>query len=180
MCTGSVYAKHREATDKERLVVKELPKYDGIKGYYPAPGQPDANRLVCVRGVTTKAIIKVVKFVDTLDGHAPLLKAWSGKRNVEVTLRHRPYADAVQMPDGTNIPLMYFAEGMRLDIGIPVRVRKPAAGKAGMKVVKGALREALALPPEPKPDEADVPAKPVEPEREPAPVGDAPAARRRR
>ena len=174
MCTGSVYAKHRNATDKEQLVVKELPDY-GIKGYYPAPGQPDARTLVCVRGVTTKAIIKVVKFADNWK----VAKAWSGKRNVPVTLCHRPYADAMQMPDGTNIPLIYFADGMRLDIGIPVAKRKPTVGKAGMKMVKGALREALALPPDPKEgEEADAP-KPTEPEKEPAPVGDAPAARRR-
>ena len=175
MCTGSIYDEHRMATSKEQLVIKCMPNY-GIKGYYPAPGQPDASRLVCVRGTTTKAIIKAVKFISALNG--PIFEAWSGKRNVEVTLLHRPYADLVKMPDGTNIPLVHFADGVRVDIGIPVAVRKPK----GMKVVEGAVREALALPPDPKEGEAEVPAKPTEPEKEPAPAGDVPptTARRRR
>ena len=94
-----------------------------------------------------------------------------------MTLRHRPYTDLVNFPDGKTVTLNCLLAGTRIDIGVPVKPRKPA----GMKVVEGAVREALALPPDPKPEDApaEQPAEPA-PEREPAPSGDAPAARRRR
>lgn len=173
MCEGSIHVRHRLATDKEKLVVRTLPDMS-IKGYYPREPEAANGHLVCVRGNTTKAIIRQVQL---LPGMAPATAKWHGKRNVAVTLRHRAYSDTVLMPDGVSIHLMMFKDGMQVDVGYPVKARKPA----GMKVVEGAVREALALPPEPKPDE-DTPSTPAEPapEREPAPAGDAPAARRRR
>jgi hypothetical protein len=183
MCEGSIHVRNRKATDKEKLVVRTIPGMS-LKGYYPREPKAADGYLVCVRGNTTKAIIKQVQL---LSGMAPATeKLWQGKRNVEVTLRHRAYSDTILMPNGVSVHLMMFKDGMRIDIGYPVKVRKPA----GMKVVEGAMREALALPPEPKPaeelDENNLPVDPTdgpaEPAKEPAPAGDAPApaARRRR
>ena len=174
MCTGSIHVNHRMARKTERLVLRKIPDYGAIKGYYPAATKSD-GALVCCRG-TIEAIIKTVRFEE---GCPPsFIKAWEGKRNVKVTLRHRPYQDSVTLPDGKTVLLTGLVEGTRIDIGVPVRVRKPKS--AGMQAVEGAVREALALPPDPKPEDEEHEApKPVEPEREPAPAGDPPKSRRR-
>jgi hypothetical protein len=175
MCEGSIHVKHRLATGKEHLVVRKIPGLR-MKGYYPVPTTAD-DRLVCIRS-TTKAIIKQVRFEP---GVPPMLiKAWEGKRNVEVTLRHHHYSDTVWFSDGLSVHLMTLKDGVRIDVGYPAVARKPA----GMKVVEGAMREALALPPDPKPEGEDAPSAPADkPEKEPAPAeGETPptAARRRR
>jgi hypothetical protein len=170
MCTGSIHVPHRMARETERLVVQKIPDFGNLKGLYPARGEA---KLVCF--IRQQAILKTVRFEQGMP--ASVVKAWAGKRNVEVTLRHVPYADYVMFPDGKRVAMNNLVEGTRIDIGIPVKPRKPA----GMTVVESAVREALALPPDPKPEDApaEQPAEPA-PEREPAPASDAPAARRRR
>jgi hypothetical protein len=164
MCEGSIYVKHRQATDKERLVVRNIPGYS-FNGYYPYESAGD-SRLVCVRH-TTEAIMKEVRFEP---GLPPALDKWAGQRNVKVYLRHRSYQDMVSFPDGMVVNLTALLPGVRLDIGYPVEY------EPGMKVVEGALREALALPPDPKPEGEDAadapssepPAEQQNPEKEPA------------
>ena len=165
MCTGSIHVPHRLAKATERLVVQRIPDMGALKGYYPYEAAGD-GKLVCIRS-TTEAVIKLVRFEE---GMAPKMMKWEGKRNVKVKLRFVPYADQVTFVDGSVAMLNSLKDGVRVDIGIPVKPRKPK----GMKVVEGALREALALPPEPKPEDAPA-EQPAEPAKEPAPAGDAPA-----
>jgi len=175
MCEGSIHVPHRLATKTERLVVQKIPDMGNMKGYYPATVR-DA-KLVCCRG-TIEAVIKQVRFEKGLPAHSA--GAWEGKCNVKVTLKHRPYADCVIFSDGFVILLASLKDGTRIDIGVPVKKRVIKPKSKGMLAVEGAVREALALPPDPKPeDEPAQPAAPAEPEREPAPASDAPAARRR-
>lgn len=161
MCTGSIHAPHRLAKATERLVVRRIPDMGSLKGYYPYEVAGD-GKLVCIRR-TVDAVIKSVRFEEGMA--RKLTMAWAGKRNVKVKLRFAPYADQVIFADGTVVELNNLKEGVRVDIGIPVVARKPA----GMKVVEGALREALALPPEPKPEDAPA-EQPAEPAKEPAPA----------
>jgi hypothetical protein len=150
MCEGSIYVPHRQATDKEQLTVQGIPGLR-MKGYYPATAGPLTSRLVCIR-YTTAAIMKLVQFEPGLP--AWIVQKWEGQCNVKVTLRHRAYMDTVEFPDGATMGLMNIASGVRVDIGIPV---VDVVAK-GMKVVEGAITEAMALPPDPKPEgEADAP-----------------------
>ena len=95
---------------------------------------------------------------------------WEGKQDIPVTLVHAAYRDFIVFPDGESVLLAHMADSVRVDIGIPV---KPKVSK-GMKVVNAAIVEAMALPPEPKPeDEPQDSEKPAEPapeqrEREPS------------
>jgi hypothetical protein len=170
MCEGSIYEQHRLATSKEKLVVKTIRNH-GIKGFYDPDGL-----LTCVRG-SVKAVLKQVEFLSNAP-HRGIVEEWQGKRNVTVTLQHKDYTDWVIFPDGQKVHLTYLKDGMAVSIGYPV---KPAEPK-GMKVLAASMREALALPPDPKPEDEDAPSTPAEqaPARQPAPVGDEPKARRRR
>ena len=173
MCEGSIHVPHRMAQKIERLVVRKIPGMGNMKGYYPYEAAGN-GKLVCCRG-TIEAVLKTVRFEKGLP--ASLTERWAGKRNVKVTLQHRPYNDLVIFPNNNAVNLTCLMEGTRIDIGVPVAPRKPA----GMKMVEGAMREALALPPDPKPEDEEHEApKPAEPEREPAPAGDPPTAARRR
>lgn len=162
MCEGSIYVPHREATKKERLVVRRIPNM-GLKGYYTF--RAAERMLVCVKGTQTQAIMKEVR----LHIASPETReAWDGKQDVSVTLVHAHFRDYVVFPDGSQVLLVHVKDGVRIDIGIPVVVREPK----GMKVIEGAITEAMALPPEPKPEDGEEkptePSAPVEPEKEPA------------
>lgn len=167
MCEASIHVPHRRARAQEKLVVQALPHL-GMQGFYPAfPTDPtarsiakDCDKLVCTRGLT-KAIIKRVRFQP---GISPVLvKAWGSKHNVEVTLMRRYHHDVVKFSDGLEIQLSGIKPGTRIDIGIPVKRRKPG----GMQMISKAIKEAMALPPDPKPE--DEPREPQrEREREPA------------
>jgi len=108
------------ATKTEKLVVRKLAGYNGMKGYYPFAAASD-HKLVCIRG-DVKVIMKQVRFEAGIPG--PIAKAWQGKRNVKVTLRHSSYQDVVMFPDGMLALLTSIKEGVRIDIGIPVKQRK--------------------------------------------------------
>lgn len=168
LCEASIHVPHRRARAKERLVVQRLPNMVGMQGLYPAfPTDPtarsiakDCDKLVCTRGLT-KAIIKRVRFQQ---GTPPILiKTWGGKQNAEVVLTRRYHQDAVRFSDGLEIALPSLKPGTRIDIGIPVKRRKPG----GMQMINKALKEVMALPPDPKPE--DEPREPQR-EREPAPA----------
>lgn len=173
MCQGSIHVRHREATAKERLVVQSIPNHGGVKGMYStATAVP---LLVCLRG-KKEIVIKQVRLIEDRFGSITLSK-WQGKRNVKAVFHAVPHADRIILPNGTLIPLYHIADGMRIDVGIPVRVRKPKA--KGMVVVEEAIRQAIAMPPEPKPGEGEQPAEPAEGEK-PAPAPREPEANRKR
>lgn len=129
MCESSIYVPHRMATNKERLVLKTLPTYPAMRGWYPATG--DQSKLVCCRG-TTKGVMKLVREI------AYHRNKYVGKRNVRVSL----YSDCVIFPDGSMVPTNYLVVGTRLDIGIPVRKQKKITGAPGMRRIREAVREA--------------------------------------
>jgi hypothetical protein len=177
MCEGSMHHPHRMAKKTERLVVQSVPHHDGMKGYFPK-GANDAGhaRLVCVRG-EVKAVIKVVRLEK---GVAPSVQKWEGKRNLKVLLRNNSYGDYIVFPDERSTSLHNLRPGVHVDIG----VKAPARKSKGMLTVERAMREALALPPDPKEEEAEQPKAPAEepaaapaPHKEPEPA--APSARRR-
>jgi len=128
----------------------------GMIGLYPT-NISENMRLVCVRG-RTKALIKKVNLQK---GAPPTLLAWDKKRNVEVTIYNKWHQTFVIFPDDNNVGMAWLKPGTRIDIGIPVRKRKPA----GMRMIGKAMKEALALPPEPKPED-----EPAEQPGEPAPA----------
>jgi hypothetical protein len=174
MCEGSIHVPHRLATSTERLVVRKIPSYGAMKGYYPYESAGD-GKLVCCRG-TVGAILKTVRFEAGLA--EMVAEKYEGKRNVKVTLSHRPYHDVVEFPNGHRVMLSSLKEGTRIDIGVPLAPRKTR----GMKAVEAALHEVAVLPPEPKPEDERAPEEPAAPAEEPTPVREpeptAPAARR--
>lgn len=170
MCQGSIHVPHRMAGKKEQLVLQKVPDHMGLKGYYSVDPDRLNNKLVCVRG-TVKAMMRRVKFELGLP--FKLIKEWQGKRNVAVTLRHnREGSDTVIFPDGREVALFNLWAGTRLDIGMPVEPKKVK----GMKMIERSVREALALPSDPKEgEEGEQPAAPAaepvaEPATEPAPA----------
>jgi hypothetical protein len=169
MCEASIHVPHRRARAQEKLVVLALANMAGWAGLYPAfPTDPtarsiaqDCNKLVCTRG-QTKAIIKLVRLQH---GTAPnFSKAWASKKNIEVVLFRQYHHDMVKFPDGSVISLSALKPGTRIDIGIPVKRHKPG----GMQMINKAIKEAMALPPDPKPGDEPQPNEPRNPEREPA------------
>lgn len=130
MCESSIYVPHRMATNKERLVLKTLPTYPAMRGWYPATG--DQSKLVCCRG-TIKGVMKLVREI------AHHRTKYVGKRNVKVFL----YSDYVVFPDGFTAATNYLAVGTRLDVGYPVRrQRRKVTGAPGMRRIREAVREA--------------------------------------
>jgi hypothetical protein len=175
-----MHVPHRRATDKEQLHVQQLTDYPQMKGLYPKGKKPlpagakpatGCDKLVCVKG-RTEAIIKQVRFEPGVP--LSLRRTYEGKRNVDVTLFRRWHQDTVRFLDGRECTLTNLMSGVRIDIGIPVKKRVPKAIPAGIAVVNNAIREAMALPPDPKPgeqqqeDDAGEPREPA-PAREPAP-----------
>ena len=165
MCEASIHVPHRRANTQERLTVQQLPGIPSMFGLYPAdPGQSGDTKLVCTRG-HTKAVIKRVQLNF---GCNPRVAAYANKRNVEVVLFRRYHHDIARFPDGTEASMSCFVPGMRIDIGIPVKPRKPK----GMRVIEGAVREAIVLnDPDPKEGEAqEGEQKPTEPAPAPQPA----------
>lgn len=121
MCEGSVYVKHRRSTEKEELVLKTIPDYGSIKGFYP----PRGSLLVCTLP-GTKAIVDEVKLALNVPWRLKSPTAnWNGKKNVEVTLVAGYYGtrsgDSMKMPDGCIIPFQYIEDGVRIGIGREVK-----------------------------------------------------------
>jgi hypothetical protein len=156
MCEASIHVPFRKAQAQERLIVRSL--WPGMKGLFPFQGNARrGNKLVCIKD-GTKALIKRVMFPK---GVSPIMEPWAGKRNVPVILFRQNHVDVARFPNGTTIGLFNIAEETRIDIGIPVRTRKPQ----GIKVLEAAIQQALAVPPEPKPEDEDEPTEQQE-ERE--------------
>jgi len=154
MCEGSIHVPHRLATGRERLVLKEIPRH-GMKGFYPAFARSSCPKLVCVRGAVP-VVIHEVRFHKDIAKSSPFYRKWNGKKDVKVVFHgHNGYIDHFAFVDENgkqmNLQIHMFAEGMRVDIGIVATERKAR----GMKLVECAVREALALPPEPKPEDED-------------------------
>jgi hypothetical protein len=201
MCESSVYVKHRRATNRERLTLKSISR-GNYMGFYPTFSRSTDPKLVCIReaiqinvsGVAIrpdfneKGNKKMAQAIASVAGQT--LKLWFVPAN-------RPYEGwksvtnwyDFQYVDGLiignlRIPLFMLVEGMTAEIG-----ERPARRAKGMVMVEASMREALALPPDPKPEgeAADAPSSepppaqvnPVkEAEKEPVPAGDAPASRR--
>jgi hypothetical protein len=120
------------------LTVQTIPSH-GIKGYYPTEG--DTSKLVCTRGITKDAVIHHLR-------HQPgqnvprYFEKFLGQKNLVVTLVHAGYGDWIVFgDDNVNDPnkrlaLGYVADGVRVDIGVPV-----ITGDKGVDVVKAALVE---------------------------------------
>jgi hypothetical protein len=172
MCEASIHVPHRRAREQEKLVVQRLPNMGGMVGLYPAyptdltarSVAKDCNKLVCTRG-QTKAIIKRVRLQQ---GVAPSMRQYASKQNVEVVLFRQYHYDMIEFPDGTIMNITGLKPGTRIDIGIPVKRHTPG----GMQMISKAIKEAMALPPDPKPedDQRNPEREPAEQEPSPAPA----------
>jgi hypothetical protein len=139
MCEGSIHVAHRQAKEQETLVVQTIPHH-GIKGYYPADGQPN-SKLVCIRGITKDAVIHELRIME--GQRCPRgFEKYVGQKNLKVTLIHAGYADWIVFGDDNvndankRLALGFVADGVRVDIGIPA-----ITGDKGVDAVKAALVE---------------------------------------
>jgi hypothetical protein len=171
MCEASIHVPHRRARGQEKLVVQPLPNMGGWAGLYPFNPSNGDTKLVCTRG-QTKAILKQVRLQKGLPPN--LVRAWGSKKNIEVVLFRQYHHDMVKFPDGQVISLVSLQFGTRIDIGIPVKRRKPG----GMQMISRAIKEAMALPPDPKPGDEPKHDEPRNPQREPAEPTPEPAPQR--
>ena len=137
---------------------------------------PVAPMLACIKHGTT-LVIDEVRFHGTA---APWLVEKYGGQSLTVTFidgsrsswrRGRGYAaDCIMLSDGMVIRFCLLAKGVTATIPRKVRKDKGVRKPRSLDKVFGLDHVAAILPPDPKPEDEDVPSEPTEPAKEPAPV----------
>lgn len=115
----------RQAVDQEQLVLRRL---DHVHGFISP--QSRTKTLVCMQ-IGREMVIDEVRLRSELRG-LPEAWRWHGHKNVPVKMASymgsHHYNDALEMPDGTRLPLYWFEQGMTAAVGAKARDLDKALG----------------------------------------------------